>query len=1143
MNSHDIWQSFISEEVLRNMDLSVFPDEYTGETKRSDTPALNTSDYFQEVDGHGSECKIPEQVGWLCCFRGIPSQNRVLVLRGNEIVDVLTQAEVKEKYGVNANDTLQLIQAPPEDDSFTFKRDGDILKCLKRTSDGSQGDSRSEEEESRPPNPYNHPRSRRIPTSDLFTMPEFTDDTQGTKQQRVEFTKKTDSLGFGLGYEGSPSTGNQNPNFLLQVNPRGDMTNTEFQKAGREYISLFYRGKTTYSYVPEDIPLWCRQWERYLGVETAAWLRSRFEKKRSEAERKERDTLDRINKESERIRCFREETEHMKLAEAMARKAAERKAQIDANIPSGSLPSHDLEELDYDPLSTNLTLEEEMREIERTGDVASLIFGLQVKENGQWDGSLHYDIPSTGFTISAGVNRTHTDQAQSTSQLDHVNLFDENLLSFDELDAAMDSLYSESEQQTQSQSGDKSGSEDVVMSSAASNPGPHLHTRSGKKARSEELDDHHPRKRLKKTTHDPMDIECRLADRFTTSLDLPRMSGSAKVNVSSNLAPHPANSTAVETDCSGDDDEVVMVPTSPQKPTSRREIVKSKSTKKLFNVIERRNSQERGPILHTSSSSSGSDWSWGEPTSPRSRGRSMKPGTSRFTSRSDSRARAAEPSLTSRRRSNPRRSSSNTTHVASRDSSPPKNPQDERIDARIPVEGDISKAKKSGETTLDSGNSSKGPSGLSKPEVMTMASAFQGKVQPTMSAKKFEIRLPKIAGIQGYVSATQALPSDFTVVEVKATSAVETGKPVLDVSSSGRLQPLRSTYRPLEELSPSERARQHRNHVRNVSDGIPSMYPQYDQPSLAGFASAAAFPHPNFGSQIYHQSDPNSGAYMGLRTGTAADQYAQPIYHGYSATTSITRQGLASNVPAGSFPPMNSWRPTGMNMMGVDPIFQPPAGYSQSRSKYGHTRHSSFDNDRSHRDFAGLTGPTRQAQFPPLDRAYGENRRVNAEVYSQVQAKNPTQAVRSRGGSQPAPKSLPQKPNVAGFGRQVVEIESTPNRFPTPSPNITALGGERTVQADGTPIKFPKLSPSRKPTSSRIWFAHFESHDKQFEASRRLQLAIDKDGDLAFKCLREVADLDGKSMRLRVSTPASFDPRQILHTIFPDEEFNLEGEN
>jgi hypothetical protein len=43
--------------------------------------------------------------------------------------------------------------------------------------------------------------------------------------------------------------------------------------------------------------------------------------------------------------------------------------------------------------------------------------------------------------------------------------------------------------------------------------------------------------------------------------------------------------------------------------------------------------------------------------------------------------------------------------------------------------------------------------------------------------------------------------------------------------------------------------------------------------------------------------------------------------------------------------------------------------------------------------------------------------------------------------------------------------------------------------------------------------------------------------------LREVADLEGKSMRLRVSTPASFDPRTILHTIFPDEEFKPEGEN
>ena len=924
------------------------------------------------------------------------------------------------------------------------------------------------------------------------------------------------------------------------------MTNTEFQKAGREYISLFYRGKTTHGYVPEDIPLWCEQWERYLGVETAAWLRSRFEKKRSEAERKERDTLDRINKESERIRCFREQTEHMKLAETMERKAAERKAQIDANIPSGYIPSHDLEELDYDPLSTNLTVEEEMREIERTGNVASLIFGLEVKENGQWDGGLPHDTPSTRLAISASVNRTHSDQAQSTLQLDPINLFDENLLSFDELDAAMGSFYSESEQQTQRQSEDKSGSEDAVMSSAASNPGPHLHTRSGKKARSEELDDRHPRKRLKKTTHDPMDIGCRLTNRFTTNLDLPRMSGSAKINVFSNLAAHPANSTAVETDCSGDDDEVVMVPTSPQKLTSRREIVKNKSTKKLFNVIERRNSQERGSILQTSSPSSGSDWSWGEPTSPRSLGCSMKPGTSRFTSRSDSRARAAESPLTSRRRSNPHGSSSNTTHAASRDSSPPKNPQDKRIDARISVERDTSNIKKSGETTLESGNLSEVPSGLSKPEVMTMASAFEGMVQPTMSAKKFEIRLPKIAGIQGYISATQEPPSDFTVVEVKATSVVETGKPVLDVSSSGRLQPLKSTYRPLEELSPSERARQHRSHIRNVSDGIPSIYSPYSQPSLAGFAGAAAFLHPNFGSQIYHQSDPNSGAYMGLRTSTAADRYAQPTYHGYGATPSITRQGPASNVQAGSFPPMNSWRPTGMNMMGVDPTFQPPAGYSQSRSKYGHTRHSSFDNDRSHRDFAGLMSPTRQAQFPPLDRAYGENRRVNAEVYSQGQAKNLTQAVRSRdgrGGSQPAPKSLPQKPNVAGLGRQVVQIDSTPNRFPTPSPNITALGGERTVQADGTPIKFPKLSPSRKPTSSHIWFAHFKSHDKQFEASRRLQLAIDKDDDLAFKCLREVADLDGKSMRLRVSTPASFDPRPILHTIFPDEEFNLEGEN
>jgi hypothetical protein len=151
--------------------------------------------------------------------------------------------------------------------------------------------------------------------------------------------------------------------------------------------------------------------------------------------------------------------------------------------------------------------------------------------------------------------------------------------------------------------------------------------------------------------------------------------------------------------------------------------------------------------------------------------------------------------------------------------------------------------------------------------------------------------------------------------------------------------------------------------------------------------------------------------------------------------------------------------------------------------------------------------------------------------------------VRSRGGSQPAPKSLPQKPNVAGLGKPVVQINKTPNRFPTPSPNVTALGGERIVQIDSTPIQFPKLSPSRKPTSSRIWFAHFESHDKQFEASRRLQLAINRDDELAFKCLREVADLEGKSMRLRMSTPASFDPRPILRSIFPDEEFNLEGGN
>ena len=204
MNSRDIWQSFISEEVFRNMDLSVFSDEYAGETQRNDTPVLNTSDHFQEVDSHGSECKIPEQVGWLCCFRGIPSRNHVLVLRGNEIVDVLTQAEAKEKYGVTANDTLQLIQALSENDSSTLKRDADILKCPKRTFDGSQGDSRSDEEETRPLNPYNHPRSRRIPMSDLFTMPEFTDDTQDPKQQRVEFTKKTDSLRFGLGYEGQP---------------------------------------------------------------------------------------------------------------------------------------------------------------------------------------------------------------------------------------------------------------------------------------------------------------------------------------------------------------------------------------------------------------------------------------------------------------------------------------------------------------------------------------------------------------------------------------------------------------------------------------------------------------------------------------------------------------------------------------------------------------------------------------------------------------------------------------------------------------------------------------------------------------------------------------------------------------------------
>jgi hypothetical protein len=1123
------------------MDLSVF--SYTGETRRNDTPALNTSDHFQPNDSHGSECKIPEHKEWVCCFREIPPRNRVLVLRGKEIVDVLTQAEVREKYGANASNTLQLIQAPLENDFFTFKGDGDILKSLKRTSDGSQGDSRSDEEKSRPPNLYNHPRSRRIPTSDLFTMPEFTDNTQGTKQERVEFTKKTDSLRFSPGYKGSLSTGNQNPNFLLQGHPRGDMTNIEMQKAGREYISLFYSGKTTLGYVPEDIPLWCGQWERYLGVETAAWLRSRFEKNQSEMERRERETLDRINKESERIQCLREEKKHMKLAEAMARKAAERKAQIDADTPSGCMPSHDLEKPDYDPLSDNLTLEEETRETERTGNVASLIFGLEVKGNGLWDGGLHHDIPSTRRAISAGVSRTHSDQAQSPSQLYHVNLFDESLLSLDELDAAMDNLYSESEQQAQSQSEDKSGSEDVVMSSATGNPGPHLHTRSGKKARSEELDDHYPRKRLKKTTHDPTDIECRLADRFATNLDLPRMSGSAKINVSSNPAPHPANSTAVETDCSGDDDEVVMVPTSPQKPTSRREIVKSKSTKKLFNVIERRNSQERGPILQTSSPSSGSDWSWGKPTSPSSRGRSMKPGTSPFTSRGDSRARAAESPLTSRDHSNPRRSSSVTTHVASRDSSPPKNSQDKRIDARIPVEGDTSNVKKPGETTLGPGNLSKGPSGLRKPEVMTIASAFEGKVQPTMSAKKLEIRLPKVAGIQGYISASREPPSDFTVVEVKATSAVETGKPVLEVSSSGRLQPLRSTYLPIEELSPSERARQHRSHIRNVSDGIPSICSQYNQSSLGGFAGAGAFPRPNFGSQIYRQSHPNSGGYMGPHTGTAADRYGRPNYHGYGVTHSIARQGPASNVQAGSFPPMNSWRPTGMNTMGVDPTFQPPAGYSQSRSKYGHTRHSSFGNDRSHRDFAGLTGPTRETQFSPLDRAYGENRRANAEIYSQGQAKNPTQAVRFRGGSQPAQKSLPQKPNVAGLGRQVVQIDGTPNRFPTPSPNITALGGELTVQFGSTPIQFPKLSPSRKPTSSRIWFAHFESHDKQFEASQRLQLVINRDDELAFKCLREVADLEGKSTRLRVSTPASFDPRPILRSIFSDEEFNLEGGN
>jgi hypothetical protein len=232
-----------------------------------------------------------------------------------------------------------------------------------------------------------------------------------------------------------------------------------------------------------------------------------------------------------------------------------------------------------------------------------------------------------------------------------------------------------------------------------------------------------------------------------------------------------------------------------------------------------------------------------------------------------------------------------------------------------------------------------------------------------------------------------------------------------------------------------------------------------------------------------------------------------------------------------------------MSMMGVDPTYQPAAGYSQSTSKYGHTRRSSFENHRSHQGFVELTGPTRQPQFEPLDRAYGENRRANVEFYSQGQFKNPTQIVRPRSGSQPVPKSLPQKPNVAGLGRPVVQINSTPNRFPTPSPNITALGGERTVEAVSTPIQFPKLSPSRKPTSSRIWFTSFKSHDKRFEASRRLQHAIDNDLDLAFKCLKEVADLEGNSKKLRVSTPASFDPRPILETIFPDEKFNTEGAN
>jgi hypothetical protein len=106
--------------------------------------------------------------------------------------------------------------------------------------------------------------------------------------------------------------------------------------------------------------------------------------------------------------------------------------------------------------------------------------------------------------------------------------------------------------------------------------------------------------------------------------------------------------------------------------------------------------------------------------------------------------------------------------------------------------------------------------------------------------------------------------------------------------------------------------------------------------------------------------------------------------------------------------------------------------------------------------------------------------------------------------------------------------------------------GEYADQVDSTPIQFPKLSPSSKPTSSRIWFARFYSQAKQLEASRKLQLAIDNDDDLAFRCLKEVADLEhheGTSKKLRVSSPAEFDPRSLLQSIFPDSKFNPEGQN